>query len=67
MYQSILRKASQPSGYRTDPFRWVYADTVGSKNACDRLVEKGWIEMDVEYGPRGGEHRKYRPVTEEEG
>ena len=51
---------------RRDQHAWVDAQYVGSKNACDRLVEKGWIEMDIDYGPRGGELRKYRPIIEGE-
>jgi hypothetical protein len=42
---------------------WVSADTLGSRGALEHLKRKGWAERRTELGPRGGEHRSYRPVT----
>lgn len=43
---------------------WVHLSMIGSQGALDRLVAKGYAEVDVYYGPRGGEHRRYRPKEE---
>ncbi len=43
--------------------RWVAARSIGSAGACAHLVAKGWIERMVEYGPRGGELYRYRPLS----
>ena len=45
--------------------RWVDARNIGSLGACNKLVEKGWITVDITYGPRGGEQYWYLPTTEE--
>lgn len=44
---------------------WVSAAHIGSRHALDRLVEKGCADRKVETGPRGGEHKFYRPTDEE--
>jgi len=59
IYNDIVRMSR-----RRDRLVWVDAKYVGSKNACDRLIEKGWIEVQINYGPRGGELRSYRPIEE---
>lgn len=42
--------------------RWVIARNIGSRTACEHLVDKGYAERQVESGPRGGELLSYRPV-----
>jgi hypothetical protein len=59
VYDAIVRTSRRLNDH------WVEERYIGSKNACDRLIEKGWIMLDIDYGPRGGERRSYRPITEE--
>jgi len=59
--REVYNRLARISRRQRDP--WVPAAFIGSKNACDRLAEKGWIEIDITYGPRGGELRHYRPVV----
>ena len=61
--REVYDRLARISRRRSDP--WVPAANIGSKNTCARLAEKGWIEIDIHYGPRGGELRYYRPTTEE--
>lgn len=42
---------------------WVAVRYIGSRGALEKLVEKGWAQVDVRRGPRGGEHRYYRPTV----
>lgn len=42
--------------------KWVSGRDVGAPAGCEHLVEKGFAERRVEYGPRGGEHLFYRPT-----
>jgi len=44
---------------------WVHGSMIGSSGALEHLVRKGYAERDVYYGPRGGEHRRYRPTRED--
>lgn len=41
------------------PLRWV-----GSRGALGHLVDRGWAEVRMRYGPRGGERPEYRPIAE---
>lgn len=41
--------------------RWVHEDDTRAPAAAARLVRKGYLEVKTERGPRGGEHRYYRP------
>jgi hypothetical protein len=42
--------------------RWpVDVRDFGSRGALDKLVDKGWATVEISYGPRGGEIRRYRP------
>lgn len=58
IYNDIVRMSGRLRGTE----RWVEARYVGSKNTCDRLAAKGWIDINVTHGPRGGEQRWYRPT-----
>jgi hypothetical protein len=40
---------------------WVHGSMIGSSGALEHLVRKGYAEVDIYYGPRNGEHRRYRP------
>jgi hypothetical protein len=42
--------------------RWVAGENIGSLGACNHLYAKGWITVDIQYGPRGGERPMYRPT-----
>jgi hypothetical protein len=41
---------------------WVGLDVIGSRAGLDHLVDKGYAERRMTYGPRGGEHPEYRPA-----
>lgn len=41
---------------------WVLAKDSGSPAAMEHLYHKGYAERKIKRGPRGGEHRLYRPV-----
>lgn len=43
--------------------RWVHERDCGSKRGLEHLLRKGYADCKVERGPRGGEHRYYRPGT----
>lgn len=43
---------------------WVHGSVIGSVGALDHLVDKGYAEVDEYSGPRGGQHRRYRPTSE---
>jgi hypothetical protein len=60
--REVYGRIAQLSRRGRDP--WVEDRNIGSKNTCDRLAEKGWIHIDVHYGPAGGAHRFYRPTEE---
>jgi hypothetical protein len=47
-----------------DRYVWINESSIGSRGACNKLVEKGWVESKVEYGPRGGEYFSYRPIVD---
>ena len=44
-------------------WRWVHVKDTGCPAAMEHLVRKGYADLDVARGPRGGEHRYYRPVS----
>jgi hypothetical protein len=58
VYNLIVRLSRRRAGDR-----WVSEAYIGSHGACCKLVEKGWIEVQSDTGPRGGTHREYRPVA----
>jgi hypothetical protein len=68
VYNYIVRVSRRRSEIEGGPLvhRWLNEGSIGSRGACAKLVEKGWIECMVGYGPRGGEHRQYRPLISEE-
>lgn len=43
--------------------RWVEYKYIGSRGAIAKLVEKGYVERSVRYGPRGGQHHVCRPTV----
>ena len=59
IYNDIVRMSR-----RRDRWVWVDAAHVGSRGACNKLIAKGWIESQVETGPRGGEYYSYRPIVD---
>jgi hypothetical protein len=65
VYDRLVRISRRRPLAEGEPVRyvWVNAGYVGSRGACVRLVEKGWIEVQSETGPRGGVHYEYRPVA----
>lgn len=40
---------------------WVLGKDVGAPAAMEHLYRKGYVERKIETGPRGGEHKLYRP------
>lgn len=40
---------------------WVLGKDVGAPAAMEHLARKGYVERKIETGPRGGEHKLYRP------
>lgn len=46
----------------TLPLAWVDVKFIGCRGTLDRLVAKGYAEVEIRRGPRGGEHRFYRYV-----
>jgi len=46
------------------PGRWVQGRDIGSPGALAHLVAKGYLSVQVSYGPRGGEYRAYRLAAE---
>jgi hypothetical protein len=63
VYEDIL-KLSRRLASDGFMFRWVDGGHVGSRGACDKLVEKGYIEVQIQRGPRGGEYPLYRPIVD---
>jgi hypothetical protein len=56
----LRRRARLLSG---NGYGWVYGRDVGAPTACEHLVRKGYAERKIVRGPRGGEHRYYRPTN----
>ena len=40
---------------------FVLGKDVGAPAAMEHLARKGYVERKIEIGPRGGEHKLYRP------
>lgn len=63
VYDRLVRISRRPS---RDEYVWVDWRYLGSKGGLAKLVAKGWVEVEVHYGPQGGSHPSYRPLIEEE-
>lgn len=59
-----LRRLSSVGGLFAPAYahEFVLGKDVGAPAALEHLVRKGYVEREVQYGPRGGEHRLYRPT-----
>ncbi len=56
----LARKCRQTVGERWGE-GYVLGKDVGAPAALEHLYRKGYVERIIETGPRGGEHKLYRP------